>query len=89
MAIAMVMPILRCQWRHHCIVTLGQFLLRTKPQWRKENETKGRKAMRAISNILDGDAETITVIGKINCDARNVCVCVCVCVCVRAPLCCR
>ena len=49
-AFAFAMAIPRCQWRHRCVVTLGKFLvvLYNKPLWRKENGSKGGKAMRAM-----------------------------------------
>ena len=49
-AFAFAMVISRCQWRHRCVVTLGKFLvvLYSKPLWRKENGSKGRRAMCAM-----------------------------------------
>ena len=49
-AFAFAMAIPRCQWRHRCIVTFGKFpvVLYTKPLWRKENGSKGGKAMCAM-----------------------------------------
>ena len=49
-AFAFAMAILRCQWRHRCVATLGKFLivLYSKPLWRKENGSKGGKAMCAM-----------------------------------------
>ena len=44
-AFAFAMAIPRYQWRHLCVVTLGEFLvvLYSKPLWRKEKWKQGRK----------------------------------------------
>ena len=57
-AFAFAMAIPRCKWRHRCVVTLGEILvvLHRNHCAEKKNESKGRKAMRAMSNILHGDA---------------------------------
>ena len=80
-AFAFAMAIPRCQWRHRCVVTLGESLvvLYRKPLWQQENESKGRKAMRAMSKSLHGDVAKPGEpsqwwhykIGEITCVARN------------------
>ena len=52
-ALAFAMAILRCQWRHRCVVTLGNFLvvLCSKPLWRKEKWKQRRKGdVRDVNN---------------------------------------
>ena len=59
-AIGMAIAILRYQWRRHCAVTLGQSLLMLyrKPSWRKERDSKGRKATRARrQNLRDAERQ--------------------------------
>ena len=57
-AFAFAMAITRCQWRHRCVVTLGELLcvLYRHHCGERKNESKGRKAMRVMSKSLHGDA---------------------------------
>ena len=58
-AFVFAMAIPRCQWRHRCVVTLGEILvvLYRKPFVAKDtNESKGGKVLRAMSKRLHGDA---------------------------------
>ena len=57
-AFAFAMAIPRCQWRHRCVVTLGEILVVCTGNHcgERKNESKGRKAMRAMSKILHSDA---------------------------------
>ena len=78
-AFAMASP--RCQWRHRCVVTLGEILavLYRNHCGERKNESKGRKAMRAMSKSLHGNAAKQGEpsqrwhykIGEITCVARN------------------
>ena len=58
-AFAFALAISRCQWRHRCVVTLGQFLvvLYSKPLWRKENWKQRPKGDVCDVKISTGDAK--------------------------------
>ena len=52
-AFAFAMAIPRCQWRHRCVVTLGEFLvvLYSQSLWRKEKWKQRRKGdVRDVKN---------------------------------------